>query len=110
MRPQIAVDFDGTLAEYTKWQGESTVGEPIPGAVEFIRGLNNTYDVIIFSARASTEAGRIAIRRWVIRNKLAGIVKDITNQKKYSFVAYVDDRAIPFKEPNDYNRILEMLK
>lgn len=108
-KPYLAIDLDGTLAEYTEWKGESIIGDPIPGAVEFLRRLAERYSLVIFSARASSFSGKDAIHKWVIHHKLRAIITDITNEKKYHFVAYIDDRAIPFKEANDYNTIAEML-
>lgn len=108
-KPHLAVDLDGTIAEYTEWRGPTIIGDPIPGAVEFLRKLASKYYISIFSARASTEDGRIAIHQWIIKHKLRAIIFDVTNQKKYSFVAYIDDRAIPFREANDYHTIAEHL-
>ena len=35
----VCVDFDGVLAEYTGWKGPEHLGEPMPGAKEFLQGI-----------------------------------------------------------------------
>lgn len=114
MKPKIAVDFDGTIARcYWDESGpsfqEGICGEIIVGAADFIRALAKKYDVIIFSARASTFRGKNAILEWIKQNNLRGVITEVTNEKKYSFVALVDDRAIAFSDPNDYVSIAKYL-
>lgn len=108
-KPVIAIDFDGTLTDYKGWRGESITDDALPGAVEFLRGLASKYTIVIFSARASSDRGKRAILDWIRRYNLRHIIFDVTNEKKYSFVYYIDDRAITFREPNDYNKISEAL-
>lgn len=48
----IGVDFDGTLATYTKWEGPTVVGEPIPLMVARVKQwIAEGKDVRIFTAR-----------------------------------------------------------
>jgi hypothetical protein len=48
----IAVDFDGTLAEYYEWVGWNVFGKPIPLMVERVRTwINHDVDVRILTAR-----------------------------------------------------------
>ncbi len=48
----VAVDFDGVIHAYSKgWQDGSIYDEPIPGAVESIRSLQQRYAVFIFTSR-----------------------------------------------------------
>lgn len=93
----IAVDFDGTLAQYDRWRGAGSVGAPIGGAIEFLRWLDNMgHEPWIYSARASEPAGRLAIEEWVVKYGVDDIVKGITHEKLYRFSLFIDDRAIPF--------------
>ena len=48
----IAVDLDGTLAEYHSWPADGSIGKPIPAMVERVkRWLAQGKDVRIFTAR-----------------------------------------------------------
>jgi hypothetical protein len=49
----IAVDLDGTLAQYGTWAGPTEIGEPIPAMVERVKKwLADGVEVRIFTARA----------------------------------------------------------
>jgi hypothetical protein len=99
----IGVDFDGTLAEYTTWQGPTHVGEPIAPMVSRVkRWLEEGREVRIFTARVShdgtegrrLEAARakIAIYRWSIQ--VFGRILPVTNVKDFSMIELWDDRAV----------------
>lgn len=108
-RIPVAIDLDGTLAQYDTWQGEEVIGEPIPGALEFLRALyDRGYVIYIFSARAITELGRQAIWRWLRKYGLEALIEDVTWEKLYRFYRIVDDRAITFR--GDYNDVLQQLQ
>lgn len=49
----IAIDVDGTLADYSQgWQGKDVIGAPLPGARAFLQRLHdNGYRVCIFTCR-----------------------------------------------------------
>jgi hypothetical protein len=102
MRPVAAVDLDGTIAEYEGWVGEDVIGDPIPGAIEFLLNLKHRgFDIVIFTARAGTELGINAIWKWLQDHKLNQLVEEVTNVKQYRFSVMIDDRAIPFAEGQD---------
>jgi hypothetical protein len=106
-RPTIAVDLDGTLAEYEGWLGEEVIGPPIPGALAFLEDLHSAEaEIVIFSARAGTKPGSDAIWRWLTENKVDQIVTEVTNIKHYRFAAMVDDRALGFRRSEGYEKIL----
>lgn len=104
----IAVDLDGTLCPH-EWIDEETIVSPFEGARDFLKGLSKVYNVVIFSARATNIKGKTAIIRWLMEHRLSLYIYDVTNKKNYNFLKFIDDRAIPFKEPNDYNKILKEL-
>lgn len=109
-KPKLAIDFDGTLIPSLETgfkEGETQ--EPIVGAIEFLRALAKKYDLVIFSARATTSRGTNAILEWIRKNQLRGIISEVTNEKKYSFVAIIDDRGITFNNPSDYISIARAL-
>ena len=89
----IAVDLDGTLAEYDGWQGEEHVGEPIAPMVARVREwLSEGHDVRIFTARAFTASAVPPIEAWCLRH--LGKVLRVTNVKEHDVNEIWDDRAI----------------
>ena len=106
----IAVDLDGTLAEYDGWHGEGYIGPPVPRMVRTVRGwLDAGREVVIFTARVSTvgrvspevpveltaeraEAQRRAIEAWCLKH--LGVVLPVTCEKSYEFEQIWDDRAV----------------
>lgn len=127
-RKAVAVDFDGVLAKYDKWKGIFDLGEPIPGAVEFVQELLlSDFEVLIYSTRTNPEInkdvfwkvgarkshdagdllGRLAnqIRQWLLQ---WGFPVNHENLKVYVgpgkpiACAYVDDRAVCCRpDPSD---------
>lgn len=99
MKKTICVDLDGVLADYSKgWQGVDHIGDPIPGAVEFVKKLNELGRVVIFTSRCSsvhkdcTHAG-VQVACWLQKH---GFEYDeiYMGQGKPIASAYIDDRAI----------------
>lgn len=96
----IAVDLDGTLAYYTKFQGIAHIGAPIPKMVARVKKwLDDGYRVAIFTARASrldhptdyliaTKYVEEWAERYIGRQLL------VTAEKSSKFIAFYDDRAI----------------
>lgn len=61
MNGWIAVDLDGTLAEYTTWQGVTHIGKPIPAMVDRIKmWLDEGIEVRIFTARMAGDPVEVA--------------------------------------------------
>ncbi len=100
-RARVCVDLDGVLAHRS---GNSTIGPPIDGAVEFTRELHSHAEIIIHTARFSTTSGKpqnaefIAdlenrIEQWLEQN---GMAWDSINTKTAKPIAsaYIDDRAV----------------
>ena len=47
----IAIDFDGVIHNFDKgWYDGTCYGEPLPGALEAIRKLSESYTIIIFKS------------------------------------------------------------
>lgn len=95
----IAVDLDGTLAEYSGWQGPTHIGPPVPPMRDRVRRwLDEGLDVRIFTARVSTPdqveraAVENAINRWCAEH--IGCLLPITCVKDYGMIALYDDRAV----------------
>lgn len=94
----IALDFDGTLAYYDKWEGQANkVGPAIPRMVQNVKNwLAKGYKVTIFTARLShsheeAESSIKAIKQFLQQNNLPEL--DITAVKMHYFTHFVDDKA-----------------
>lgn len=93
----VAVDLDGTLAEYS---GFGPIGEPKEGAVEAMEEFDRAgYRIIVFSVRGDEEE----IREWL---DLHGIAYHHVNENpdqppdssgKVIADCYLDDRGISFR-------------
>lgn len=115
-RPRsVAVDLDGTLAQYDGWKGAEHIGQPFKGAVQFTKALKQAgFHIIIHTARTCEanayqgKSARIA-RRWL---KDHGFKFDEvwTGVGKPIACAYVDDRAVQCTAqlygPAHYNFVL----
>lgn len=95
----VAVDLDGTLAEYGGWRGVGHIGAPVPAMVARVKAwLAEGREVRIFTARvwdgapAEAAAARAAVERWCeehLGRRLA-----VTATKDWNMVELWDDRAI----------------
>nr|WSZ21185.1 hypothetical protein OH837_48940 [Streptomyces canus] len=119
-RPKtIAVDFDGVIHAYSKgWQDGTIYDPPLPGALDALKSLMDTYAVFIHTTRDATAvAGWLAERGfdtvadvdgpkhpkrefWNERGAL------LVTDRKLPAVAYIDDRAIRF---TDWPQALDQL-
>lgn len=119
-KPTVAVDLDGVLASYDGWKGVDIIGDPIPGAQDFIGCLlSSGLRVIIHTTRTNAwvnraehngqdhlAAGgghrwrarlRLIVSNWLMQN---GFPKESDDFYVYDgpgkpiAVAYVDDRAV----------------
>ena len=86
----VCVDLDGVLAQYSGWRGEEVIGDPVPGAVDFMARLRERYKVVVHTTRANTEAGLAATIAWLQK---WGVAFDEVEGKPIA-IAYVDDRAV----------------
>lgn len=95
--PTICVDFDGVVHGYSQgWKGaENIYDPPVPGAAEAIKTMRSWgARVVIFSTRASTNEGTLAMWAWL---KKYGIEVDGLSHEKPMAVIYIDDRALRFE-------------
>jgi hydroxymethylpyrimidine pyrophosphatase-like HAD family hydrolase len=94
----IALDFDGTIAEYESWEKQGhKVGKPIKPMVDNVkRWLKKGYKVSIFTARLShsrveSEQAIRLIEQFLEENGLP--ILQITCMKMYYFTHFIDDKA-----------------
>jgi hypothetical protein len=93
----IGVDLDGTLAEYSGFQGATEIGDPIPKMVARVkRWLAADIQVKVMTARVAMPHGRAqaeaAIKAWC--RKHIGHELPVTCQKDYGMIELWDDRAV----------------
>lgn len=112
-RQTVCVDLDGVLAVYDGWKGIDNIGQPIPGAVEFVAELNRFAEVMVFTTRcnlsaSSKDAGETVlslqkrIKDWL--DKYGFKYKDVyIGQGKPLAAAYVDDRSVICRPQDDFS-------
>jgi len=95
----IAVDLDGTLAEYKSERDPNFIGKPIKAMVDKVTdAIYEGHKISIFTARVSEEETAAAaislIQNWI--TNVAGLPNDleITSTKKKYFDEFWDDRAV----------------
>ena len=93
----LAVDLDGTLAQYHGWVSEEHIGEPVVSIVAAINARRAAgWKVAIFTARVSGDAeeaqrAEVAIWKWLDFYNIK--VEGITCIKHKHFTEFWDDRA-----------------
>lgn len=94
----IAVDLDGTLAEYAGWQGPQNIGKPVPLMMERVKAwLAQGKTVKIFTARAYLPEQIPFVHTWLKENGLPEL--EVTNVKDFGMIELWDDRCVQV-EPN----------
>jgi hypothetical protein len=101
----VAVDFDGVIHAYSKgWQDGTIYDEPMPGAIDGLRRLQERYAVFVFTSREIEQ-----VLPWLEAQGL-DVAADgppyptfwnhqdqiLVTQRKLPAVAYIDDRAVRF--------------
>jgi acetylornithine deacetylase/succinyl-diaminopimelate desuccinylase-like protein len=89
----VAVDLDGTLAEYSGWRGKEHIGEPVQLMLDRVKDwLAQGVEVKIFTARAGDSAAIPFIEDWLEKHGIPGL--EITNIKDHNMIQFWDDRAV----------------
>lgn len=96
-RYTIAVDFDGVIHSYrSPWQDHHIIPDPpIPGVIVWLNAMVAYFDVVVFTTRGATLAGREAVAAYIEQHGgPAGL--PVTHEKPPALV-YIDDRAWRFE-------------
>jgi hypothetical protein len=95
--PTVAVDLDGTLAEYDGWQGEDHIGAPRPGAREAMQQLRNAgCRIVVFTCRGNVPV----VKQWLDAHDIPYDYVNVNPDQvpgtsgKVQADVYIDDRAV----------------
>ncbi|MBE3583152.1 MAG: hypothetical protein IMX01_03440 [Limnochordaceae bacterium] len=112
----LCVDFDGTITDYDHYRGRGVFDPPLPGAVETLQRLKTEgWKILIYTTRSEVDE----IARYLQAHGIPydGINRDPdgpsdTNAGKPAADAYLDDRAVPFRDDWEaaYRGINELLE
>lgn len=98
----IAIDFDGVIHDFQGWGDGTCYGDPLPGALEAIKKLSETYNIIIFTAKARPDrplvkgkTGHQLVVEWLEKHSVMDLVDQVTHEKPRAKF-YIDDKAIRF--------------
>lgn len=101
----IALDYDGPVHRYSKgWNGGSIYDEPTSGAFDAIRRLQERFEVVIYTSRVWTPTGDLdgwqvdAIRHWFNKHGAVDLADLPITSTKIPASAYIDDRAVQFRD------------
>lgn len=104
----VCVDLDGVLAQYDGWRGVEVIGDPIDGAVEFLRDLRKHSRVMIHTVRIGKGDGKSlkVVEAWLREH---GFEYDEiwTGFGKPPANAYVDDRGVVCRPQDDGPKAFE---
>lgn len=94
MKKSIAVDLDGTIAEYKPGYAQRKyIGEPIEPIFSIIKSLDGRgHTIKIFTARANDPSHIPSIKKWLKKHGLGHI--EVTNKKTPDMELFLDDRAL----------------
>jgi hypothetical protein len=106
-KPILCLDFDGVIHSYLSgWKGADFIPDPpVEGAIAFMLGALDHFDVVIFSSRSNQRGGLKAMQMWLREH--AGVtwyespagpgLEDIRFvTEKPSAMVTIDDRALTF--------------
>lgn len=93
MQKVIALDLDGTLAEYHGWKGVDHIGKIIPRMAKRLSGwIAAGHKVVIYTARANDKGAIPYIKAYLKEHGFPPL--EVTNIKRKEFTEFWDDRAI----------------
>lgn len=112
----VCVDLDDVLAQYDGWKGIEHIGDPIPGAQNFMLELSKDYEVVVYTTRCNPyidgrDIGTVRhiIAIWLRRHNFKWDYI-YCQEGKPKAIAYIDDRAVSCRPQEDYEAFIKALK
>jgi hypothetical protein len=105
-KARVCVDLDGVLCQRAPGSRTESFGEPFDGALDFLMQLADKAEIIIFTARLSTEDAQEKqkihdlIAQWLKQHRLP-FDEIYTGQGKPLASAFIDDRGISCRPEDD---------
>jgi hypothetical protein len=104
----ISIDFDGVIHNNDRgWYDGTCYGDPIPGALDAIRELSRSFNIIITTAKARSDrplvngkTGIELVKDWCRKYDIINHIKEITAEKPRACV-YIDDKGYRFENWRD---------
>lgn len=84
-KPILCLDFDGVLHSYSSgWKGATVIPDPpVPGALEFVVGALERFQVAILSSRSHQWFGRYAMKRWLRKHLIGAAGNDFSDTPEW---------------------------
>jgi ribonucleotide monophosphatase NagD (HAD superfamily) len=100
----IAIDFDGVIHNSDKGFFDGTCyGDPIPGSIEAVAKIAQSFEIIIFTAKAKPnrplvkgKTGTELVVEWLEKYGIMKYVKEVTSEKPRALL-YIDDNGYRFE-------------
>ena len=100
----IGIDFDGVIHKCSKGYYDGTIyDDPIEGSYDALKKLAEKYTVIVYTCKARADRGLVdektgtqLVWEWLEKHQMSQFVSKVTAEKPRA-VAYIDDKAIQFK-------------
>lgn len=100
----IGIDFDKVIHKCSKGYFDGTIyDDPVEGSYEALRQLSEKYTVIVYTCKAKPDRGLVngktgtqLVWEWLEKHDMSKFVSKVTAEKPRA-VAYIDDKAIRFK-------------
>lgn len=105
MKGKIAIDFDGVLHQYDKFE-DPPRGKPIRGVREALKRLTSLgYQLVVFTARPLP--GTV---EWLDFHELRVFFAQVTNRKTPDLIAFFDDRGwhVESNQPNALTNAVDL--
>jgi hypothetical protein len=106
-KPNLCLDFDGVIHLYSKgWQDGTIYDGMVPGFLEWAAEAQKYFKLVIYSSRSSTDAGRLAMGKWLAikmhewlldKGGTRQPVEFTMSAEKPAAFLTIDDRAIQFQ-------------
>ena len=121
MKQTVAVDLDAVLAQYEKWEGVETIGDPVEGAQEFTETLaKQGWRVLVYTTRCSVDVNeghteeelKKIVQAWLDTHQF-WYDEIYSGRGKPIATAYVDDRSVicrPQENPKAFEAAVDYIK